>query len=152
MSGGDSFWLPLGGGGSGAVDGTALTNDQAAVKDVYEQWGTETLTFSGLTGTPASIDASLIGNIECTVANRRVGWCRVQVSLDGGTSWSSGNVPVVELNSSSNIYRSLVGSSAVVAGTPTGSVIVRAQLQQSALGTAGDLKFNNGYLTARVFA
>jgi hypothetical protein len=145
---------PLGAAGAGSVvsaNRTTLTNDTAAALDTYEQWGTETITFTN-PGAPAVIDASLAGQFANNAgsATRRIGRARIQISTDGGSTWSDGTLNSVEARGADQ-RSAYLGPQHLVSATPTGNVVVRVQLYQDTLGTAGDVSFANGVLIARMY-
>lgn len=125
---------------------TTLTDDTAAALETWEQWGTEEATAADPGRAVAvlawgsgwfALNASTVGAVR--------GSMRVQISLDGGTTWTEGSRGA-DHGDRVNADVSSGGSLAcyhLASGTPTGQVQVRAQLHQFNQ-SAGDITFRDG--------
>lgn len=132
------------------LDQKALTDDQAAALGTWEVWGVETIVFAA-PGQAVKVAGWLTGSIiyNNATASRRIGYIRAQISLDGGATWASGVENRGELRGD-DVRRDGLAAHVFASGTPTGNIVIRAQLQQNALGVAGDLVFQQGSLLAEV--
>lgn len=132
-----------------AQDGTALTNDSAAVTATWEDWGTETLTIPD-PGVPVSVSARVSGYLKNST-NADQGAVRVSVSLDGGSTFIAGNAPVAQPDTTGATQELPIAADVVVSGTPTGDIVVKAQLRQDTT-FGSSLVFENGYIAATVLS
>jgi hypothetical protein len=127
--------------------GTALTDITSGSTGVYTQWGTEEATMAN-PGVAVKVAAQCSGRVLGSTSAGLV-TIRVGISLDGGSTWTYGNTPIVNHDSSSNdVRRVAVTAMAYVEGTPTGDIQVRAEIQTS----TSSVGFLNGYITAQAVA
>lgn len=126
---------------------TLLTDDSVAATSTWEQWGTEAATAAN-PGRAVAVIAHLTGHVTGENTGRVVHECRLQISLDGGTTWNTGRENRGETDRTNaniqNVDQSVVH---VHSGTPSGQVQVRAQIQQ-VLGTAGGSGWRQGQIAA----
>lgn len=123
-------------------DASTLTDTTPGTADTYEQWGTEEVTFPN-PSVDVRVLAEALGSLSAVgAAAAATGKVKTQISLDGGTSWTDGSEPEVNV---ADEERQLVGSFADVEGTPTGEIQVRAQVQASVT----DVIFEQGRIHAR---
>lgn len=140
----------LGLGPFGYVDGaTTLTNDSPSAADSFEQWGTETVTLTGLTGLAVVVRGWLHGNLngDSLGGTPRYGEAKIQVSLDGGGTWAdafTGIAPRGIVSDEGGETRSVISAFARVTGAATGDIKLRAMLKSDGTNTL----FANGYLMA----
>lgn len=121
-----------------------------------EQWGTEeaTVALSGLPAGNVTVVAHLTGRCKPNVTTAGVrGFAKVEVSLDGGTSWDDGWTgaldPIVTQSSMGVNGRVPIGDQCMVVGTPTGDVQARAMCAD--LTTVGDWTFEGGRIILEVY-
>lgn len=105
---------------------TLLTDDTAATASTWEQWGTEEITFSD-PGIAVEVSAVLIGGYSEASNADAAATCRVQISLDGGSTWTDGQRVFVRVGTSVG-QTAHAGNTMSVSGTPSGDIKVRAQL------------------------
>lgn len=122
--------------------GTTLSNDSASAINTWEQYGSETIQFSN-PGVAVKITAHLCGRILNTTDTNTNGTARCAISFDGGSTFTSGNEPFVSSGTDSG-GRGGYASAHYRAGTPSGDIIVKAELRTSDTTNA----FNDGFLTA----
>lgn len=142
-------WAALAGGlavtGSGY---TTLTDDVASATATWEQWGTEEATVTNPGGTK-QVTAWLRGEIYVNNGGAtKLCKNKIQISLDGGTSWSTGpekwespDRTLIDQRNVSCVFR--------VSGSVTGDIQARAMLNQ-ANGTAGQIDWRDGALMVEV--
>lgn len=120
-----------------------LTDTSVSATGTQEQWGSETLTLPQSEGVIAVV-ALLSGHARHLGSGVVRVRCRVQISVDGGSAWTSGRWQLVSVGPDLN----LVGQTALLRTTPQtppGDVRIRAQVEQVD-GTAGDIDWRDGYL------
>lgn len=126
---------------------TTLTDDTVAALDTWEQWGVEEATAAD-PGRAIAVIAHLTGHVVGENTSRVVHECRLQISLDGGTTWNTGRKVRNETDrTNTNIQNVPQIAAHRHSGTPTGQVQVRAQIQQQ-LGTAGGSEWKMGQIVA----
>lgn len=121
------------------LDGVNLTD--TAPTTAWTDWGTETVTWPN-PGVEVTVTASLVGRWLNAVDTTAVSSSRVRISLDGGTTWSYGQIIYVQTGTGAGAQiRAVAASQHAVTGTPTGSVIVKARCmtEGSATATLGSL-------------
>lgn len=126
------------------MDGTTLATDTPAAVNTYEDWGTETVTFAN-PGVPVRVLSSLFGQLLKTVAGVNVGRIRIGISIDGGTTFDFGTPPEGSVGDTAG-QRTPISAGHVVAGTPTGSIVVKAQLN----GSVTTISFVTGFLQVQL--
>lgn len=128
-------------------DLTTLTQDSPSVIDTWEDWATETVTITD-PGVPVKVKAWLNGRLINTTDAASTGEMRVSISLDGGSTFDDGNTSgIVNTGTGAgNAVRQSAGAVHLLAGTPTGDVVVKAQMN------AGDtdVDFSSGVLLVEV--
>ena len=135
-----------------ANKGANLTNSTAAAVGSYEDWGTQTLTITQPTQTTA-LWIGLQGYAE-TVAGTADTLCAVRLrwSTDGGSTWTDGKESKCELSSTQVPSHGNLSHTTIRTLTSfTGDLVIKAQLQQEAGGSPGDVQFTQGRLNAFVF-
>lgn len=106
---------------------TNLTDDSASSSGSWERWGTEEITFSD-PGIAIEVSAVLLGRLFDNTNGDVAGTCRLRISLDGGSSWTNGTAPFVRVGTSVGLACT-VGNTLAVSGTPSGDIIVQAELR-----------------------
>lgn len=123
-------------------DGTALTNTAVTAAATFTDWGTETVVFPN-PGVSVSVSATLSGNFFDSVAEDVTATCRVGISLDSGATFTFGNVPAGRVGTNVTLV-SICGADHVRSGTPSGTVVVKAQVE----GDTTNVNGRNGFLRA----
>lgn len=127
------------------MDYTTLTNDSAATLSTWEDWGTETISLAD-PGLPIKVSAIFTGYTSAPTGRRDCA-ARVLISLDGGSSFTSGG-ETFNNTGATDVRKGALSCQHYRTGTPTGNVVIKVQLNQNVLGTAGDVDFVNGAITA----
>lgn len=131
-------------------DFTTLTDDTAAAANTWEDWATETITFTN-PGVAVKVSAVLNGRVNnATDASTTATW-RIAISFDGGSTFTTSTPPtaLAQVGTGSGAaQRFPVAASFHRDGTPTGNVVIKAQLQTSDTTTT----FTNGSLLAQIAA
>lgn len=125
-----------------SIGTTALTSDTVSALSTYEQWGTETVNL-GNPGRDVLVLAWTGGYALDNTAPAIVS-SRTQISLDGAATWVNGDALAADVNGT-DVARAVQFSQAQALGTPTGDVLVRAQIRQTN-GTAGDATWFGGQI------
>lgn len=130
------------------LDGTTLTNDGPAVSATWEQWGTEEATVSDPGAVAVKVKADLTGYVDGqSQVDYALAQCRVQISIDGGSTWSDGvSSHTTVIKDTGSFSRQTVSSHHFVSGTASGDIQARAQLRSSETTT----DYNGGMLTVLV--
>jgi hypothetical protein len=128
-------------------DLTTLTQDSPAMVNTWEDWGSETVTFTD-PGVPVKVKAWLNGRIFNITDSTSQGQIRVLISLDGGSTFDEGNTSGLtnQGTGAGNLQRMSAGAQHLLAGTPTGDVVIKAQLRADDTSNT----FSNGVLMAEV--
>lgn len=121
-------------------DGTPITNDTLAAANVWEQWGTETVTFAN-PGVDVKVLANLSGYLLDASAATHVGRVRIGISLNGGSTYNTGNEPQGSVGSGAGA-RTPISSGHKHSGTPTGNIVVKAEF----FGSTTDVQALAGFL------
>lgn len=124
-------------------DTTTLTDDTLAASGVFEDWGTETVTFSD-PGVEVSVTAYVTGNFNDSAAESTLGNVRVAISLDGGTVFTFGNQVTGRVGTNADQSHLPVAASHGVTGTPTGDIVIKAQFEGI---TSANVEVRSGLLT-----
>lgn len=127
-----------------ASDSTNLTNETPSANNTWEQWGTEEITFSD-PGRQVDVLAWLAGYATNTTDSNNITRARIQISTDGGASWSSSRAVIANTGTSIGVRNALSPFGRAGATTPTGDVKVRAQVHTS---SAANTTFSSGHLMA----
>lgn len=123
-----------------------LTNDSPGTAGVFEQFGTEMLTFSNL-GNDVAVKAWLIASANgVDLSSAQSAEIRTRISIDGGSTWASGVEAITQVENTASGRLSMLVAHQRLAGTPSGEIQVQAQLKSS--GT--NMKFERGQLMAEV--
>lgn len=94
----------------------------------------------------ADATCSVLGDSASSGAVR----LRIEISLDGGSTWDNGQGPWTNWEDAVSAMRRLfLGTQHLVSGTPTGAVQVKVEYQQSG-GSAGDVQMQEGTLIAEM--
>lgn len=125
----------------------ALTDDTPSAINTWEDWGTETLTFSD-PGVPVDVLMWLTGRVINTVDAASTAEARISISYDGGSTFSPGTgTGIINTGTGAgNAIRNSLSTARRSDGTPTGDVVVKAELR------AGDtsVDYSSGILVAHV--
>lgn len=105
---------------------TLLSDDTASATSTWEQWGTEDVTIPN-PGIAVEVSAVLSGGYREATNTDAAATCRLQISLDGGTTWSDGENAFVRVGTDVGVTTHALNGMAV-SGTPTGDIVIRAQL------------------------
>lgn len=138
------------------VSGPQTLTDETTSGTTEEQWGTEELVVSGAgLGTTVKVLAHLTGFAEradgTAVTGERGAGIRIDVSLDGGSTWDTANAgrQTLEWHGDENTNsRMAVGVQKLTSGTRTGDIQVRAMV--TTFHAAGKPVFKDGCITAVV--
>jgi hypothetical protein len=127
-----------------------LTNDTVAATSTWEDWATETATVTD-PGREIDIISHLNGTAVNLAAVRIQGLIRIGISTDGGSTYNFGTQGRGDTDRATADIRvtniSVHHTQHDV--TPTGNVVVKAQIQQ-VLGVAADMSFQDGFLSVMV--
>lgn len=110
----------------------------------FEQWGTEEVTFTN-PGIAVKVKAWLSGRLVNTVDADSTAVVRVGISFDGGSTFTYGSAPQVNVGTAGSA-RTYVGALHLRDGTPTGSVVIRAEVDVS----DADVDGLSGHLMAEI--
>lgn len=121
--------------------GTTLS-DQIPVATGLQDWGTETVTFPN-PGIPVNVTAQLTGRLLGSV-NGTTGNVQVEISFDGGATFTVGNNPQLNTTEAAATYRAGCAASHHREGTPTGDIVVKARCNPSAT----TVSFRSGFIIA----
>lgn len=134
---------------------TLSTGTPAAVSTFY-QWGSEEVTFDN-PGVAVDVTAQLTGRniVSAGAAASTSVQVRLGVSTDGGTTWTYGNTPPLNIwpggsgaLASGSSRTPMVASVGVFGVVPTGNIVVRAEYSVTDLNCS----MQNGYITALAMA
>lgn len=119
-------------------DLVTLSSDNAAMINTWEQWGSEVITFDN-PEVPVKVSAIVLGrafnNTDAT-SNPRV---RVAISLDGGASYTSGQELTFNAGTGGGAgARIATGGMHQREGTPTGDIVIKAELRTDDLSVTFD--------------
>lgn len=92
----------------------------------FEQWGTEEVTFTN-PGVAVKVSAWLSGRLSNTVDADTAGVVRLGISFNGGSTFTFGNSPEVNVGTGQG-KRHHVGAQHHRTGTPTGSIVIKAEV------------------------
>lgn len=115
------------------------------VTDVWEQWGSTISHEASFTnpGRPVKVLGLLFAqNILNLHPDAIYAFCRVLISFDNGSSWSTYNYAKTTI---AWTFQGSLVSLGLKSGTPTNTVRVRADIASSSAGT-NDVQFNIGYI------
>lgn len=131
-----------GGGSSSAVKiaSTTLT-DKTGVSGLssFEQWGTEEAAVAQASA-PASakVLAVLTGSCRNLGTGTKGGEVKVQISLDGGSTWNDGTATYIEIHEGTGDVAYGVSAQHTHSGTVTGEIQARVLLQHFTTTTDPD--------------
>lgn len=126
--------LPGGGGGFHSLAAQqTLTNETPGGTGAYEQWGTEELSFGDRDGLTVQVEAHLYGYISVINVDGATFDTKLQVSFDGGSTWSDSVSTTYTVTVGNNRMRAMVHAGAVLGAAATGDVEVRGMVQASVL-------------------
>ena len=127
---------------SGSV---ALTNDTNTATISWQQWGTQTIQFDD-PGVKVMVRAWLIGRLVNHTDTGSNGAGRVQISTDGGVTFTPGSAAAVDVGTSVG-PRAITSSMGYLSVVPTGDVIIKAELSVSDISISGE----DGSIMADIF-
>jgi hypothetical protein len=141
----DPSKLSLSAAGSMLVSGQGLSvallsDDVPSVWSVWEQWGSEEVSFSN-PGIPVKIAAWLTGELSGPSTRHPGGRAKIQVSLNNGSSWTDGKVTRsgIEVDGPwDDLGYASLAAQHQVSGTPTALIRVRAMLYGGGPRTEGE--------------
>lgn len=122
----------------------SLTDDSPNAEDAWEQWGTETIVFPN-PGIEVLVRAWVSGRLRNFSAGTATGSARVEISLDGGNTFTRGFAYSVDCNA--DIPRVSMSTTGYASGVPTGDIVIRALMTSTSTNTF----FEAGGLMADVF-
>lgn len=128
------------------ADGVTLTNQSASAINTWTNWGSETIVFVN-PGIPVKVLSTLHGqavNGVDAVNNVRV---RVGISFDSGSIFTTGTESQQNIGTSHGT-REQVSVQHFRLGTPTGDIVVKAQIFTDDLSAA----FQSGWISAIMVA
>lgn len=126
---------------------TAKTTFSASA--TFEQWGTEEATVAQADA-PAAVDVAVWVSGSLFMQSSTSGHkLRVEISTDGGSTWSAGHEPYPrDPGAGASDRVSVSAMHQVLNATVTGDVLARAMVSADVHGASGD--FHNGFLQAIV--
>lgn len=127
------------------TDATTLTDDTASATGTWEQWGSEQIQFPD-PGLPVKVRAWLTGRFVNTADTDSNAAARVLISLDGGGTFTAANTPGANVGTSVGTRATAVAAN-FVEGTPSGDIVVKAEL----LVSDTSISCQDGYIMADVF-
>lgn len=104
-----------------------LSDDVASSTNTWEQWGTEEIVFSD-PGIDVEVSAVLIGRWVDGDQTNAAAACRLRISLDGGSNWTTGDGMFVRVGT--DVGQTVhAANTMAVSGTPDGDIIVQAEFR-----------------------
>lgn len=124
----------------------APADEASAVVGVSQGWGapSDVITITNPSRSVALL-MQLTGYADIEAGTSATAQCWISYSLDGGSTFSTGQVAVASVNAT-NPERAVLATHKAAVGTPTGNIVVKAILLQTG-GSAGDVHFLSGYLS-----
>lgn len=127
---------------SHTAPGVVLSAHTLTATGVWEQWGTETITIPN-PGVAIEISAMSTGRWNNSTDATAVATPRVLISLDGGSTFTAGDPKWGSFGTSYGVWLPMAASH-IAAGTPTGDIVIKAEVRGDSLNTSA----LNGLLTA----
>lgn len=132
--------------------GTTLADESTGTLGSFVNWSSTTLTYTFTTIRPVSVLARVTGNLadlNLTAGSPRNGLVLVAISYDGGANFTTGMATTGTVYPAQSNQKLPISAGHWRTGTPTGAIVVKAQVQQSA-GPAFGMGFTNGFLDMTV--
>lgn len=127
------------------INGASLNNDVVAALTTEETWDAA-VTVLANPGRAINVAVMLQGTCQNAVATSELGETKVEISLDGGSTWAGGAFQLSQVGTAAGSARRVpCNAHHFRTGTPTGNIQARVRIQQTG-GTAGDIAWTSGRL------